>query len=46
MFMEIEVELQKEQSSQALASWHPQWLVDTGYDCQCGITIDDHCYVV
>lgn len=28
------------------AIWEPQWLVDIGHDCQCGITIDDHCFVV
>lgn len=27
-------------------NWQPQWLVDIGHGCQCGITIDDHCFVV
>ena len=27
-------------------NWQPMWLVDTGHDCKCGITIDDHCFVV
>lgn len=29
-----------------IKSWQPQWLVDIGQDCQCGIKIDDHCFVV
>ncbi len=27
------------------SNWRPDWLVDIGHDCQCGITFDDHCYV-
>jgi len=27
-------------------NWQPDELVDVGDDCQCGITTDDHCYVV
>ena len=27
-------------------NWQPQWLVKDKHGCECGITIDDHCYVV
>jgi hypothetical protein len=27
-------------------NWQPQWLVDIGHGCQCGIMVDDHCYIV
>lgn len=38
---------QTEQSiADAKPNWKPKWLVDIGHECQCGITIDDHCYVV
>jgi len=26
--------------------WQPKELVDVGHGCQCGITIDDGCYMV
>ena len=26
--------------------WQPQETVDIGNGCQCGISTDDHCYVV
>lgn len=26
--------------------WQPQEIVDIGNGCQCGITTDDHCYIV
>lgn len=28
------------------STWQPKELVDVGNDCQCGITIDDGCFVV
>jgi hypothetical protein len=31
--------------TEAKSNWQPRWLVDIGHGCQCGITIDDHCYV-
>ena len=27
-------------------TWQPRWLVDIGNQCQVGIDIDDHCFVV
>lgn len=27
-------------------NWQPEWLVNVGDSCKCGITIDDHCFVV
>ena len=27
-------------------NWQPEWLVEDKHGCQCGITVDDHCYVV
>ena len=27
-------------------TWQPKWLVDIGNQCQAGIDIDDHCFVV
>lgn len=38
---------QREQTiADAKTNWQPKWLVDIGNGCQCGVTIDDHCYVV
>jgi len=37
---------QEVHKSPAISNWRPQWLVDIGHDCQCGITVDDHCFVV
>lgn len=28
------------------ATWLPRWIVDCGRDCEVGIAVDDHCFVV
>ena len=30
----------------SVSSWVPRWIVDVGRDCEMGIAIDDHCFVV
>ena len=41
--MATEVELN---IAQVRSNWQPDCLVDLGHGCQCGITTDDHCFVV
>ena len=36
----------KEKIAEPKSNWQPRWVVDVGHDCQCGIAMDDHCYVV
>jgi hypothetical protein len=27
-------------------AWTPKWIVDCGKDCEVGLTVDDHCFLV
>jgi len=32
--------------SEIKSNWQPKWFVKDEHDCHCGITLDDHCFVV
>ena len=38
--------MQQTSISNSSGTWKPRWFVDIGGQCQIGIDIDDHCFVV